>query len=79
MTLTQGTTYRAYLSLPFLMPQGIGEGIARGKLQDAGFADVIFYDANGRTVVQGRWTGATQDIDLKTVAPQLSDVSAVTP
>ena len=70
MTLTQGTTYRAYLTLPLFATWGM----ARDKLKAAGFADVKVYEVDRRLCVQGRWTGATRVVDLPS---ELSSVTEV--
>lgn len=72
MTLTQGRLYRAYLSLPFLAT----EGMARARLESVGFADVTTYhDQAGRLCVQGRWSLATQVVDIPSALSSVTEVT----
>lgn len=74
MTLVQGKSYRAYLSLPFLATQDE----AKSTLEGAGFSDVEIYEdkASGKLCVQGTWTKPTQDA---AIPGALSDVVEVAP
>lgn len=73
MTLVQGKSYRAYLSLPFLATQDE----AKSALEGAGFSNVDIYKApDGRLVAEGTWTKPTQDA---AIPDELSDVVEVAP
>jgi hypothetical protein len=67
MRLEQGATYRAELDLPWYA----SKGMAKSKLEDAGFTSVQVYDSQGKTYAQGTWLGESCDGDLPSQVKQV--------